>query len=436
MKFIKTHHLFESKDQKSNYSPKNIVSEISTCMVLLNNSFLDNILDRGLKARYSENSRVFLTDLKNLLLSKNRLELGKLEGGKFVVDNELSKINGFFDSVEFDIEKNWDQLVNSRSSARSIIDKLLPDEKLESDLISKIYWIGPNKSDDCKEDIVVELNSGIQYSFYLNKNISLQKTASFNKFADDLLGNDIDNLFKEDNINKWDKLTQEWVRIVYENSNKNIQAHIEKFIDTNRIDSIGYFEKNILKFSDLLNEIWKNKELYFTDLGRVVKDWNEVKITILNSRILEHLFTTSLKKSKLDEISKLESGMKRATGTIKMKLIKTVVEKMDCLERPTYFLSKSGDNFIQIPNRTFFRKNYDDLEVLFDYHVNFKVSSEEEDNQFKFKINLNLKEEELLSMYIIVGFSGGEFTSKLNAKYRYELASNFNYIVSKKFDTE
>ena len=74
--------------------------------------------------------------------------------------------------------------------------------------------------------------------------------------------------------------------------------------------------------------------------------------------------------------------------------------------------------------------------MLFDYHVNFKVSSEEEDNQFKFKINLNLKEEELLSMYIIVGFSGGEFTSKLNAKYRYELASNFNYIISKNFDTE
>ena len=68
MKFIKTHHLFESNDKKSNYSPKNIVSEISTCMVLLNNSFLDNILDRGLKARYSENSGVFLTDLKNLLL--------------------------------------------------------------------------------------------------------------------------------------------------------------------------------------------------------------------------------------------------------------------------------------------------------------------------------------------------------------------------------
>ena len=458
MKFIKTHHLFESNDQKSNYSPKNIVSEISTCMVLLNNSFLDNILDRGLKARYSENSEVFLTDLKNLLLSKNRLELGKLEGGKFVVDNELSKINGFFDSVEFDIEKNWEQLVSARLTARNIIDKLLPDEKLESDLISKIYWIGPNKNDDCKEDIVIELNNGSQYSFYLNKNISLQKTASFNKFADDLLGGDIDNLFKEDNINKWDKLTQEWVRIIYENSSKNIQHHIEKFIDTNRIDSIGYFEyfdirhrdpkykflgeyikefeKNILKFSDLLNEIWKNKELYFNDLSRVVKDWNEVKITVLNSRILEHLFTTSLKRSKSDEISKLESGMKRATGTVKMKLIKTMVEKMDCLERTTYFISKSGDNFIQIPNRTFFRKNYEDLEVLFDYHVNFKVSSEEEDNQFKFKINLNLKEEELLSMYIIVGFSGGEFTSKLNAKYRYELASNFNYIVSKNFDTE
>lgn len=458
MKFIKSYYLFESNTEKSNYSPKNIVSEISTCMVLLNNTFLDNILDRGLKARYSENSRIFLTDLKNLLISKNRLELGKLEDGKFVVDTEVSKINGFFDSVEFDIEKDWNQLVNSRSIARNIIDKLLPDEKLESNLISKIYWIGPNKNENCNEDIVIELNNGNQYSFFLNKNISLQKTASFNKFADDMLGKDTDNLFKEDNINKWDKLTQEWVRIIYENSSKNIQRHIEKFIDTNRIDSIGYFEyfdirhrdpkykflgeyikefeKNILKFSDLLNEIWKSRELYFNDLQRVVKDWNEVKITILNSRILEHLFTTSLKNSKSDEISRLETGMKMASGSVKMKLIKTLVEKMDCLERTTYFVSKTGDNFIQIPSRDFFRKNYQDLEVLFDYHVNFRVSDETEDNQFNFKINLSLAGEELLKMYIIVGFSGGEFTSKLSAKYRYELASNFNYIISKKSDIE
>jgi hypothetical protein len=427
-------------------------------MVLLNNSFLDNILDRGLKARYSENSEVFLTDLKNLLLSKNRLDLGKLEGGKFVVDNELSKINGFFDSVEFDIEKNWEQLISARQTARNIIDKLLPNDKLTSDRISKIYWIGPNKDEECQEDIVIELTDGSQFSFYLNKNLSLRKTASFNTFADDLIPNDIDNLFKEENITKWDKLTQEWVRIVYENSNKNIQSQIEKFIDTKRIEAIGYFEyfdirhrdprfkylgeymkefeKNILKLSELMNEIWKNREVYFIDLERANKEWYETKITILNSRILEHLFTSSLKREKSEEIERQEDGFKKSSGSVKMKLMKTLVNKMNCLERPIYYLSNSGNNFIQIPSREFFRKNYDNIEILFDYHVKFQVSSEEENNNFKFKIKLNLEDKEIINMSIIVGFSGGEFSGKLNAKYKYELPENFNYIISQIEGTE
>jgi len=451
MKFLKSHFLFESN--KSLYTPKNIVSEICTSMVLLNNEFLDNILDRGLKARYSENSQVFLTDLKNLLLSKNRLSLGKYTGEKFEEDLEISKINGYFNSVEFDIEKNWNQLVDSRNTARNIIDKLLPDEKLNSDRISKVFWIGPNKDENNQEDIVIELTDGKQYSFCLNKNISLQKTASFNTFADDLIGEDIDNLFKEDNIRKWDKLTQEWIRIVYENSSKEIQSHIEKFIDTKRIDSIGYFEyfdirhrdprfkylgeymkefeKNILKLSDLLNEVWKKKDIYFSDIERVSKEWYETKITILNSRILEHLFTTSLKRDRSDEIEKLEDGFKKAIGTVKMKIMKTVVEKMNCMERPVYYLSNNGNSFTQVPSRDFFRKFYDEIDLLFDYHVKFQVSSEEENNNFNFKIKLLIEEQELLKMSIVVGFSGGEFSGKLNAKYKYEILDNFNYLISK-----
>jgi hypothetical protein len=71
-------------------------------MVLLNNEFLDNILDRGLKARYSESSEIFITDLKNLLLAKNRLNLGRFEGDVCVEDNEISKANSVFDSVDFE----------------------------------------------------------------------------------------------------------------------------------------------------------------------------------------------------------------------------------------------------------------------------------------------------------------------------------------------
>ena len=131
MKWIKGYQLF--KESKSFLPNKNIISEICISMVLLNNEFLDNILDRGLKARYSENSQIFLTDLKNLLLAKNRLNLGKFVDDRCVLDEEVSKINGTFDEIKFDIEKDWNILVNSRVTARNIIDKLLPNQKINQD---------------------------------------------------------------------------------------------------------------------------------------------------------------------------------------------------------------------------------------------------------------------------------------------------------------
>ena len=454
MRYLRNYKLF--KEAKSeNYSNKNIIHEICVSMVLLNNEFLSSILDRGQRARYSENSEVFLTDLKNLLLSKNRLHLGKFVDNKCVEDNELSKVNGLFDSVDFSIEEDWDKLVNARITARNIIDKLIPDEKLDSERIKAIYWIGPNKTDDFKEDIVLETLDGKQYSFYLNKNISNQKSASFNLFADDLIGTDIDKLYKEEYLPKWDKLTQEWIRILYENSNKNIQQHIEKFIDTKRIDSIGYFEyydlrhkdpkfkhlgefiqefnKNILKFSDLMSEIWKMKDNCFMDAERVKKEWMETKIVILNSKILENLLTNSLKTNHPDDIQKLDDEWKLSGGTVKMKLFKTLVEKMGCLERPVYFLGNNGNIFNMVPSREFFRKNYDDLNIKFDYHVNFNVNEEDEEmNDFNIKLKLDMDDSTLIDMNILVKFSSGEMSGKLSAKYKFDLADNFNYLISKK----
>ena len=457
MKILKGYKIFlESKKERPSY--KNLIPEICTCMVLLNNEFLDNILDRGLKARYSENSEIFITDLKNLLLAKNRLHLGRFINDKCVSDEELSKVNSVFESVDFDIENDWDQLVNSRLTARNIIDKLLPDQKLESDLIRTIFWIGPNKDNDHQEDIVLELNDGRQFSFYLNKNLSNQKSASFNLFADDFIGQDIDRLYKEEYLPKWDKLTQQWIKVIYENANKNIQQHIEKFIDPKRLETIGYFDyfdvrhkdprykylgefikefnKNILKFSDLMNEIWKNRDVCFMDSTRVFKEWMETKIVILNSKILENLFTTSLKSNHVDDIKRLDDDWKLAGGTVKMKLFKTLVEKMGCLERPVYFLGKKGDVFHTVPSRDFFRENYDDLNIKFDYHVNFSVSEEEENNDFKIKIKLELDSQTLIDMIIVIKFSGGEMSGKLSAKYKFDLADNFNYLISKKNQPE
>ena len=97
MKWLKGYQLFR---ESKTYSNKNLISEICVSMVLLNNEFLDNILDRGLKARYSENSDIFVTDLKNLLLAKNRLCLGKFVGDNCAEDDDLAKINQVFDSCE------------------------------------------------------------------------------------------------------------------------------------------------------------------------------------------------------------------------------------------------------------------------------------------------------------------------------------------------
>ena len=441
------------KESKTNYTNKNLIEEICISMVLLNNQFLDNLLDKGLKARYSEDSQVFLNDLKSLVQSKNRLSLGKFYDGKCIKDEDLSKLNGVFETLEFDIEKDWKKLIDARTTARNIIDKLLGDEKLDEKQIRMIYWLGPNKTEENKEDIIIETTLGKQYSLFLNKNLQTQKTSSFNTFAEEFIEADLENLYGPDNIKKWDRLAQAFIEITYESANKNIQTHIEKFIDTKRIDSIGYFEyfnirhrdprfkylgelmpefdKNILYLNDLLKLVWKEPEKYLNDPERAIKEWTDMKIVVLNSKILENLFTTSLIKNKKEEIEKIDDVWKRSSGTLKMKLIKILVEKLGCEERPLYYLSKSGNDFFRIPSRTFFRKYYDDIDVDFDYHVKFKRYEEADHNDFNMKVKISFKEDEIMQFTVSVKFQGGEFSDKLSAKYKFDIPDNFNYKLSK-----
>lgn len=439
---------------KNIYNPKNLVSEICVAMILINNQFLDKILDQGLKARYSENSQVFLTDLKNLLLAKNRLVLGRLEDNKFVEDEEISKISGLFESVEFSIEDNWNTLVDARITARNIIDKLLMTEKLEENLIRKIYWLGPNKTKDASEDIVIETTDGRQFSFYLNKNLSTSKTASFMSLADDLIEKDTEKFYDEEFIKKWNKLIQNWVRICFEYSNDTIQAYFEKFIQPTRINEINWFDyfeikhkdpkfknlgeyfkefdSNIVYFSDFLDAVWKNRQDLFKSVEKAEKDWNEKKIFLLNSKIIEHLLTTSIKKNNPDDVKKLEDGFKLSTGKIKMRLMKNLVEKLGCQERDVYYLGNKGNSFHILPSRGFFREFYDDINLKFDYHVKLMDRNYLEDNNFRIKIKLELDENNLMDCNVIVKFSGAELGSKLSATYKFEPDDRFNFLIIEK----
>jgi len=431
-------------------NPKNLITEVCVGMLILNPTFLDDVLDRGLMDKYSQNSESFLNDLKLMLLNKNRLKLGKFIGKECVKDEEMAKINPLFENVDFDLQRDLNILIDSRVIARNICDKILQDQKLTSDLIKTVYWSGINQDKTNPQDLVIELESGRQLGIILNKSISSQKSSSFNLLGDDILGIDLDTLYKDEYISKWDKLIQNWIKIIYDNCNNNLKVHIEKFIEPERIDTIGYFEyfdikhadrrfknvgeyikefdKNILKLSDLLSEVWKHKSESFMDVELVEKNWLEKKNFLLNSKILENLFTKSLIKNYPNQIKKVESGMKSTSDNIKMRLMKVIVNKLGCLETPLYLFSNKGNTMDFIPSRDLFRKNYDKFNLLFDYHV--KLNKDAKDGDFKFNMTLELKEKKIMDILITIGFSGGEMSGKLNSKFKFNPIPNFNLVLT------
>jgi hypothetical protein len=436
------------------YQPTHLVHELCTAMILLNNTFLDNILDRGLRARYQDNTDIFLNDLKYLLTGNNRLHLGKFINNRCEQDKDYGNVNKLFEKLTFTIDDDWHILVDARNAARNIIDKLIPGDKLREEMISAIYWIGPNKTEEFEEDIVVELQDGRQFSFFLNKNVTLYKTAAFNKFADELIGNDFENMFGPNYIAKWNQLTKRWIEIIYNNANKNIQFQIEKFIDPSKISSIHYFlyfdiqhrdprfknlgeyikelDGNFLDFSDLMSAIWKNRDTCFADPDIVFNEWMEEKVLVLNSRILEHLLTESLTKRAVGDIERLNDGMKLAKGRVKMKLVKTIVTKLGCRNRNMFYLGNNGNIFTMVPTVKFFREGYEHLDVKFDYHVELTVKKEERKNDFQINIIIELEGKQLMECEVGVNFGRKEMSGHLSARYKFGMESNFNEIIQDK----
>ena len=49
------------------------------------------------------------------------------------------------------------------------------------------------------------------------------------------------------------------------------------------------------------------------------------------------------------------------------------------------------------------------------------------------KIKLELDDEKLIDMFIVVKFSGSEMSGKLKAVYKFDLADNFNFLITDKF---
>lgn len=436
-----------------------LIKNLTIGMLLLNPEFLDNVLDKGIKGRYTMDSSVFLNDLQNLLLKKNRFKLGIYsdEEEKYIVDDNISKANNMFDkySPHFDIEKDWNILLQSRKIANNILEHL----DITSDDIKYVFWIAPNKEDMHNEDLIIENIDGKQYPLFTNKKVDKSKSQSFNTFSEILIDDKINDIYSEKYMSKWNKLTQEWIRIVYENVTNNVQKHIAKFIDPNRIYSVSYFEypdikhynkefqylgeyieevdKNILYLEDLLSEIYKREEL-FKDYEDFRYKWEEIKTNILKSQIIEHVYSESLKEL-IDYDVKPTSKYTIAENKVKMKMVKLLAETLDLKESTSYYFSKSGEEYTKLPSRQFFRDSYEELDVKYDIHVDLtdiniddEDNTDNTDNDFTIRYDLN----DIPMFKINVNYSWTkEMKGTLKSKMTIDINNDFNDIVENEMDS-
>jgi hypothetical protein len=447
MQYVKKLELFlESNKPKSNIS---LITDICVAMVLINPNFLDEILDRGNRSRYQHNTQVFLNDLKNMVLGKNRLKLGIKAGEEYIEEDNIGKVNSYFNeySREFDMVNDWNKLNKARDIARNIIDKILPDQKLENTQIRNVYWISPNKETGQNEDIVLELNDGRQFPIVINSKVSLNKTKSFNVILDIMLDQQSDNLYTDEYLERWDKLTQEWFRLVYDNCKNEYKLMIDQFIDATRVDSLTYFdyydievmdpkykilgkyfprlEKNYKLLSKLMSDIWKQGKIAINDYTKVEKEWKELKKITLNSKIIEHIIVESLNNLIEGEVKRTQDEYIIATEKVKLRLLRLVADLMNIEDTDVYYFGKS--DFYHIPSKQWFRDNYENMNVEYDYHQ--KVSEEaEDDSQFRIRIELN--ERKLMELELYTGFSGGEMAGKLNSKIKIHFEPDFNSKIS------
>ena len=441
----------ESSSGKKLKGNTNLVTDLCIAMLLINPNFLDDILDKGRKSRYTHNTRVFITDLKNLITSNNRLKLGKRGDKKFVEDNNIGRMNSYFNdySQEFDMGKDWNKLSKARDIAQNIQRNMISDYNLSDESIKYVFWVTPNKEKGEREDIVIETVDGRQYPIVTNTKMVTTKTQSFNTLLDLMLDQQADKLFTDQYLNNWDKLTQEWFKLVYDNSKQELKIAIDQFIDAKRGDSLTYFEfygieipdpryqhlgkyvtmldKNYKTLSKLLTDIWKGGLKYINNFEQVEEQWTERKRIILNSKIIEHLIIDSLKEL-MDGDRDIDRNIEDyiiAENRVKMRLMKVLVNLLGVTNISNYYCTK--DQIYHIPNRQWFRNQYDNMTIEYDYHQ--ELSNDDSDSQFRIK--LKLRDKLLLDMDLYTGFSGGEMSGRLNTKMKVNYVSDWNVKIGK-----
>lgn len=173
----------------------------------------------------------------------------------------------------------------------------------------------------------------------------------------------------------------------------------------------------------------KDKCIKSETLATFITEWCEIKNVLLFSKLIEFnldnafLILNEKQFELVDSYKKVNSESK-----LKMNMLKLIVETMDSQERNMYYLSNNGNNFLNIPARSFFRENYKKFEIEFYCHKD--VNDNTIENSFlPLSIILNYDGKLLLSQSCDINFAK-DVSTKLNAKTKLELVDDFNLLIS------
>lgn len=392
---FKDFSVFETINNTYTKSEKIIVSnsnramfEILTAICILNPEFLAHILDGGFKKRYTLDNTSFMTDVKHIILNNNtKFKIGKwnAEAEKWETDDEISKIHYVFnENTEFDIEKNWSILTKSDKLAKAILQEL----KIEK--IDKVYWTGLDVYSNGCENIVIEFGSD-QKMICIKNIFGNSFTKSANDVLSDLFEHSID-LYDEKLLPIWDTLTKKWLKLIYDHSIIDFQKYILEWLDVIKIEEIDYktysglkhpgkhnqklgkhipeLNKNITYLKDLCQEIFDEPN-FMIERDLFMKEWNESKDILLNSKIIEYSFIEELKKIGNDGLYYVVDSLKyrASSGKFKNSILNLLLDKvLNTDGKDIYFFSENAKNWTIIPSKKAILED-DNIQALYRYHA-------------------------------------------------------------------
>jgi len=223
----------------------------------------------------------FLNDIKNKYVMNSQVlqQMMKYTVMKFG-DRLKWEIPNSINSIDIDIEKNWNMLKKIKHKANILLNKY---EEIKSVKFTK-------------NGLVINNSDSL---FYTDK-----KKYSSRKIFDSLFGINDSLIYSQEN--KLDTLIRYWLKLVFRHASPETKGYIEEFIFDNMINEVTFKEyfkitanedykylglriksldRNFKKLYQMLVVLYKNPA-YWNDYKTFKEQWQYIKNEILNKQII------------------------------------------------------------------------------------------------------------------------------------------------------